>query len=252
MRFGSSGERPNTCRRRWNRPRRAAPAASRDDRLAATIAWITSVRSDGTISSEPGPIALHEVARLHGADRHVLDDAVQVLALVEHLPFDLLDEHRQRRVRQQRPVRQHPQQLDAVLGQAVAQDVGESRVRVRVDLVDDRAGDLDAMAGEQRAIEHDLVDGTADSRLGHDRRRCLEHARDLGVRKPDHRPDAGMTRPLDQQEVVRVGQGGVRASDAAGQVRRDLAADVGLGEAAWDVDRAHHRQRIRRDRAPPS
>ena len=106
------------------------------------------------------------------------------------------------------------------LRQAVAQDLGQSRMRVRVDLVDDRADDLDAMAGEQRAIEHDLVDRPADSRLGHDRRRRLEHARDLGVRKPDYRSHAGMTRALHQQQVVLVRRGS-RAPCGCG--RRDRA-----------------------------
>ena len=53
-----------------------------------------------------GPDPLQQVARLHRADGHVLDRAVQVGALVEHLAGHLLDQHRQRRVGEQRPVRE--------------------------------------------------------------------------------------------------------------------------------------------------
>ena len=65
-----------------------------------------------------------------------------------------------------------------------------SRVRARsglaieVDLVDDRAGDLHAVALEQRGVEHDLVDRPADAALGHDDRRRAEHRRDAAFDSP--------------------------------------------------------------------
>jgi hypothetical protein len=169
----------------------------------------------------------------------VLDHPVQVVTAVEHLAFDLLDEHRQGGVGQERSVRQHAQQVDPVLGQPVAQDLGKRRMRIRVDLVDDGAHDLNTVSREERAVEHDLVNGPADASFGHDRRRRLQHARDRRVTQPDNRAYACVTGAFDEQELVTVGEGGVRLPDTAREVGRDLAPDVRLGEPARDVDRAH-------------
>ena len=49
--------------------------------------------------------------------------------------------------------------------QAALEGPGQARLGVEVDLVDDRPGDLDAVALEQRGVEHDLVDRPADAAL---------------------------------------------------------------------------------------
>ena len=118
------------------------------------------------------------------------------------LAVDALEDHRQGRVRQDRPVRQDAQQRDPVAGEAALQGPGQARLGVEVDLVDDRPGDLDAVPLEQRRVEHDLVDRAPDAALGHDDRRRPEHRRDGRVRQPDDRPDPGMAGPLDEQDVA--------------------------------------------------
>ena len=49
--------------------------------------------------------------------------------------------------------------------------------------------------------------------------------------------------PLDEQDVA-IGERGVGGPDARRQVLDDVALDVGLGEAARDVDRAHLAERL--------
>ena len=56
-------------------------------------------------------------------------------------------------------------------------------------------------------------------------------------------PDPGVAGPLDEQDVP-LGEGGMGGPDPRRQVLDDLALDVGLGEAARDVDRAHLLQRL--------
>ena len=122
--------------------------------------------------------------------------------------------------------------------QAALERVRDPGLRVDVDLVDDRARDLDAVRREERGVEHDLVDRPADATLGDDHRRRAEHRGHDRVREADDRADAGVPGPLDQQDVV-VGEGAVRCEDPRAEVLDDIARDVRLREAARDVDRAH-------------
>ena len=197
-----------------------------------------------------GTDPLEHVVRLHRADRDALDDPVEVGPGRDHPAAHALEDHAQRRVRQDRPVRQHAEQRDPVPAEAAPQRVLDARLLVDPDLVDDRPGDPDAVRGEMRGVEDDLVDRAADAALGHDHRRRAEHPRDDGVRQPDHRADAGVARALDQQDVV-VRELALRGHDPGAEVLDHLARDVRLGEPARDVDRAHHRVRLRQveDRA---
>ena len=70
-------------------------------------------------------------------------------------------------------------------------------------------------------------------------------ARDDRVRQPDDRADAGVPGALDEQHVAVGRERGVGGPDPRRQVLDDLALDVGLGEAARDVDRAHLRRAAR-------
>ena len=53
-----------------------------------------------------------------------------------------------------------------------------------------------------------------------------------------------MAGALDEQHVALGGERGVGLADPGRQVLDDLAVDVGLGEPARDVDRAHPRERL--------
>ncbi len=182
-------------------------------------------------------------SRLHRADGDPADDLVEVRTGMDRLAVDALEDHRQGRVGQDRPVRQDAQQRDAVAGQPVFERAGEPRLGVEVDLVDDRAGDLDAVPLEQRGVEHDLVDRPPDAALRHDDRRRAEHRRHGRVREADDGPDPGVPGALDEQDVA-IGEGRVGLADAGRQVGHDVALDVGLGEPARDVDRAHLPERL--------
>ena len=141
---------------------------------------LPAIRGDGRVhhvlpvaghdEQAAGTDALDDVSRLHGADGHVLDLAVQVVTRMEQLAGHLLDEHRQRRVGQDGSVGQGAQQADAVPGEALAQHVGQARVGIRIDLVDHGAQDLHAAPREQGMVEHDLIDGPADAGLRDDDR----------------------------------------------------------------------------------
>ena len=62
--------------------------------------------------------------------------------------------------------------------EAALEDLGDARLGVEVDLVDDRPRDLDAVAREERRVEDDLVDRAADAALADDDRRRPEHRGD--------------------------------------------------------------------------
>jgi hypothetical protein len=156
---------------------------------------------------------------------------------------DALEDHRQRRVRQDRPDGQDAQQRDAVVGEAALEDARDPGLGDHVDLVDDRPGDLDAVRPEQRRVEDDLVDGPADAALADDHRGRPQHPRDDRVRQPDDGPDPGVPRALDEQDLVVVVRG-VSRPELRPQVLHDIARDVRLREAARDVDGAHHRVRL--------
>jgi hypothetical protein len=185
------------------------------------------------------PDSLEHVTRFHRADRHAVDDAVEVRAGVNRLAADALEDHAECRVRQDRPDRQDAEERDAVLCEAALEDASDPRLGLHVDLVDDRPGDLDPVRPEQRRIEDDLVDRPADATLADDHRRRPEHARDDRVRQPDDRADAGVTGPLHEQDLV-VAVGAMGRPDPRPEVLDDLAGDVRLREAPGDVDRAHH------------
>ena len=97
---------------------------------------------------------------------------------------------------------QHAEERDPVPREARAERVLDARLLVDPDLVDDRAGDRDAVRLEVGRVEHDLVDRPADAALGDDDRRRAEHRRDHGVRQPDDRADARVPGALDEQHVV--------------------------------------------------
>ena len=77
----------------------------------------------------------------------------------------------------------------------------------------------------------------------HDHRRRPEHRGDGGVGHPDNRAHARVPGALDQEDVV-LGELAVGIADQRAQVLHDLARDVGLGEAARDVDGAHRARRL--------
>ena len=183
--------------------------------------------------------ALQHVARVHGADGHVLDGPVHVVARVQQLPVHLLDEHGQRGVREDGPVGQHAEQLDAVPGQATAEHVRQRRVGVQVDLVDDRPGERHAVLREERRVEDDLVDGPAHASLADDDRGRPQARGHDGVGEPDDGAHAGVTGALDEDGLPALDEARVGRLDAGPQVLQDVAADEGLREATGDVHRAH-------------
>ena len=95
------------------------------------------------------------------------------------------------------------------------------------------------MGGEQGGIQHDLVDRSADSTLGHDDGRRAEHRCDHGVRQADHGTDSGVACPLHEHDLTFRGKPLECRADASRQVLDDVAGDVRLGEAPRYVNRTH-------------
>ena len=131
---------------------------------------------------------LEHVVRLHRADRHAVDDAVEVGTRGDDAAVHAPQDHPQRRVGQDRPVRQHAQERDPVEGEAALQRPLDPRLLVDPDLVDEGARDRHPVRLEVRGVEHDLVDRPADAALGDDDRRRPEHRRDPRVRQPTTAP----------------------------------------------------------------
>ena len=190
------------------------------------------------------PDPLEHVLGLHRPDRDAADDLVEVRPGMERLALDALEDHREGRVGQDGPVWQHAEQRDPVSGETLLEGPRETGFGVEVHLVHDRPGDLDAVAFEQGGVQDDLVDRPADPALGHDDRGRAEHRGDDRVREPDDRPDPRVAGPLDEQDVAVGGERRVGVADPLRQVLHDPALDVGLGEPARDVDRAHPRDRL--------
>ena len=223
------------------RPARDVGRGQREDRVLAVA---------GDDHQRAGAHPLEHVVRLHRADRHAVDDAVEVRARVDHAPVDAREDHPERRVGQDRPVRQDPQERDPVEGQAALQRPRDARLLVDPHLVHQGARDRHAVRGEVRGVEHDLVDRPADAALRHDHRRRPQHRRDRRVRQPHDGTHPRVPGALDQQDVV-IRELAVGRHDPGAQVLHHVARDVGLREAARDVDRAHHRERLRQAEGRP-
>ena len=130
----------------------AAPAVrSRRAKWAVVSVRITSSRSPGTMTSVPGPtrssmwpgsiapIATPSITRSRSG------------AGMDRLAVDALEDHREGRVREDRPDGQDAEERDAVDGEAALEDRGDAGLGVEIDLVDDRPGDLDAVDLPARA-----------------------------------------------------------------------------------------------------
>jgi hypothetical protein len=131
-----------------------------------------------------------------------------------------------------------------VAGQATLEDGLDPRLGGKVHLVHNGARHGHAVLLEERGVQDDLVDRSSHAALAHDHRGRAQQARHDRVREPDHRADPGVARPLDEHELLRVGEDRVRAPDPGPEVLDDLAGDVCLREAARNVDRAHDVVRV--------
>ena len=186
------------------------------------VAWMTSSRSPGHDEQAARADALDDVARLHRADRHVLDDAGP-----GRRPGGAPRPASARRAStasgwtgcgrygsvpsSSMPWRARPSRRTSRAGW----------VRRRAStLLTTAPSDLDAVPREQRMVEHDLVDRPADAGLGDDDRAGPEHRRDVGVREADDRPDAGVPGALDQQHVAVRGEPSRRRRGCARRGRR--------------------------------
>ena len=82
--------------------------------------------------------------------------------------------------------------------------------------------------------------GRPDASLADDERRRPQRAAHVGIGEPDDGADAGVSGALDEQDVV-AREGRVRGAGCARRGPPRPRPDERLGEAARDVDRAHHR-----------
>ena len=159
---------------------------------------------------------------------------------VDRLAVDTLEDHPEGRVREDRPDREHAQERDAIPCEAAVEDRRNPRLGIDVDLVHDRAGDLDPVFPRTARRRERSRRSAGRSRP---RRRSPPGSRASG-RPPrsraHHRSDAGVSRALDEQHLVTV-ERLVGGPDSRPEVLHYIARDVGLREAARDVDRAHDR-----------
>ena len=226
---GRRGRRRAAGRRAARRPDQP-PGDRGHDRILAV---------PGGDHQRPTPDPLEQVVRLHGPDQDMLDDDLERRPAHEHLTLQLLGQHRQGRVGEERSVGQDPEEADTVVRQPPPDDRRQVGLRVEIDLVDHGADDLHALFLEERRVEDDLVDRPADAALADDQRPRAEHPRHRRVGEADDGADAGMAGPFDDEHLAAGGDLRVRLADPARQVGRHPSLDVGPGEAARDVHRAH-------------
>ena len=103
--------------------------------------------------------------RLHGADGHMADRPRGIGPPGQDLAVEVGDDQLQRRVGQELGVRDAAEQVDPVLRQAALEHLGQLGMRLDVHLVDHRAEDTHVVSGEQRVVQHDLVDRPPDASL---------------------------------------------------------------------------------------
>ena len=219
--------------------RRRRSAAS----CAPTIAPMTSTRSPGTMTRLRGPIrwsmcsgsiapiAIPPMTASRSGPGWIVSPWTPSRTIAS-VGFDRIGRYGQ-----------DAEQRDAVARQAALEVRASPGFASRSTLLTIAPATLDPVALEQRGVEHDLVDRPADAALGDDDGRRAEQRRDRRVREPDDRADPGVAGPLDEQDVA-IDERGVGRPDARRQVLDDVALDVGLGEAARDVDRAHLAERL--------
>ena len=131
-----------------------------------------------------------------------------------------------------------------MLAETALDDLRQVRMRLDVDLVDDRTDHPDAMRREERAVEHDLVDRAADAALADDDDRRVEHRGDARVREPDDRADSRVPGALDDDHVLVRGDPLVRGRDLRPEIVVDAAHHVVGREVARQGDRRHVVERI--------
>jgi hypothetical protein len=193
----------------------------------------------GDDDERPRSDPLQHVPRLHRPDRDAVDHPIEVRTRVDRLAVDPFENHPESRVRQDRPDGEDAEEADAVGAQSSLQNLLDARLGVEIDLVHYGPGDRHAVGREMGGIEDDLVDRPADAAFADDDRRRPEHPRHDRIRQADHRADAGMARPLDEEDVVVGSERIAGGNDAGAEVLDDLARDVLLREAAGDVNGAH-------------
>ena len=86
----------------------------------------------------------------------------------EQLALEMGVDELQRRVGEKLAEADAAEQGHALLGEPALEDLGQLGAADDVDLVDDRAEHRHAMACEERRVERDLVDRTADAALADD------------------------------------------------------------------------------------
>ena len=149
----------------------------------------------------PGSDSLQHVLGLHGADRDIVDDAVEVGA-----------RRSSRRARPRGSCRASDSRGSGgtaacrATGCRGARGRGRGCRRSRAARRGRPCSRWPRRHGrrrrEQGRVEDDLVDRPADAALAHDDRRRTEHRRDGGVREADDRTDSRVAGALDQDDVA--------------------------------------------------
>ena len=185
------------------------------------------------------------MARLHGTDRHVTDGLARGRLPRQQLALQVGHDQLKGRVGEELAVRDAADQLDPVLGQATTEDLGQVRVRIHLDLVDDRPQHLDPVLLEEGGVEHDLVDRAADTPFADDDHLAPQQGGHRRVGHPDHRADPGVPGALDHDKVLPGGDASEGALHLPGQVVADAAHDEVRREVPGQGHRAHVVQRVR-------
>ena len=118
---------------------------------------------------------------LHRRNRDATDDRVHVSPWPNRFSLQPIFNDRERWVREDLAIREHAEERDLVAGKAAFKESRQLRLHLEIDLVDDRAGDLDATGGEECGVQHDLVDRSPDPPLAHDHDRRPQECGNIGV-----------------------------------------------------------------------
>ena len=117
-------------------------------------------------------------------------------------------------------------------------------LHIKVNLIDDRPRNLNATRGEERRVQHDLVDWSTDATLAHDDHRRVEQRSDIGVAQADHSTDARMSCSFKQQQFVSLREFNLSGDDLRAEILNDLPLNHLARKSARNLHRGKKGDRI--------
>ena len=181
------------------------------------------------------PDALHHVFRLHGGNRDAANDCVHVATRPESLPLQAIFNDRERGVGENLAIRKNAEERNSVTREPLLEKARQRWLHIKVNLVDDRPRNLNATRGEERCVQHDLVDWSTDTALAHDDHRRIEQCSDIGVAQANNSTNARVARAFKQQQFVSLCEFNLSGDDLRAEILDHLSFNHPSCKSAWNL-----------------